>query len=259
MIFQKEKPNEFSTIKKVIAIMSGKGGVGKSSVTSLIASLVQDQGYKVGIMDADITGPSIPRIFGINKERADRNNKYIDPVETSSGIKTISINLLLDNEESPVIWRGPILNNTVKQFFSHVNWGELDYLFIDLPPGTGDIPLTIMQVIPIDGIIVVTSPQELVKLIVKKSVKMASSLDIPLLGIVENMSYFQCPHCDEKTEIFGKSLIEGITQEMDLELISKLPIDPKLVEMSDEGKIEEYIQNQKDQYEEFIQNILKIL
>lgn len=240
MQIQKEKTNEFTSIKKIYAVMSGKGGVGKSSITSLIAISLKNQGYKVGILDADITGPSIPKVFGINNKRASSNGEGIIPVETSTGIKVISINLLLEDEERPVVWRGPIISGTVKQFYTEVNWGELDYLLIDMPPGTGDVPLTIMQSLPVDGLIIVSSPQDLVKLIVTKSINMAKSMDVPILGIVENMSYFVCPHCNEKLNVFGESKAEAISEEMGIPLIAKVPIDPDFVSLCDEGKIELY-------------------
>lgn len=240
MEFIKEKANEQSNIKKVIAVMSGKGGVGKSSVTSLLATVLKDKGYNVGVLDADITGPSIPKIFGINKKRATGDNKGLNPVKTATGIKVMSLNLLIEQEDDPVVWRGPIISNTVKQFFTDVNWGDIDYLLIDLPPGTGDVPLTIMQSLPLDGIVIVSSPQDLVKLIVKKSVNMAKMMNIPILGIVENMSYFECPDCNKKINVFGKSKIDEVAKEMNLDIIAKLPIDPEFVELCDEGKIELY-------------------
>ncbi len=239
MNFEKEKPLEGTNIKKVIAIMSGKGGVGKSSVTSLMAVSLRNKGYKVGIMDADITGPSIPKIFGINNQRARTvDGKVIEPVETVSGIKVISLNLLIENEDAPVVWRGPLLGGAVKQFYADVDWGDLDVLLIDMPPGTGDVPLTAMQSLPIDGIIVVSSPQDLVRLIVKKSMNMAKMMDIPIYGIVENMSYFECPECKKKTYVFGKSTIEEVAKEMEIAVLDTLPINTDFVELCDEGKVE---------------------
>ena len=240
MEIQKEKTNEFTNIKKVVAIMSGKGGVGKSSVTSLMGVALKNKGYKIGILDADITGPSIPKIFGVNKKRAMGNGNEIIPVETISGIKVMSINLLLEQEDAPVVWRGPLIANMVKQFYTDVHWGELDYLLIDLPPGTGDVPLTIMQSLEIDGIIVVSTPQDLAKLIVTKSINMAKMMEIPILGVIENMSYFQCPDCNKRHSVFGKNGIEDMVKEMNVSLISKIPIDPELVSLCDEGKIELY-------------------
>ncbi|WP_099188809.1 Mrp/NBP35 family ATP-binding protein [Tepidibacter mesophilus] len=240
MEIQKEKTNDLTSIKKVIAVMSGKGGVGKSSVTSLMAVSLKNKGYNVGILDADITGPSIPKVFGVNSKRADSDGTHIYPVSTTTGIKVMSINLLIEKEESPVIWRGPVIANSVKQFYTDTAWGELDYLLIDLPPGTGDVPLTIMQSLPVDGIVVVTSPQDLVSLIVTKSINMAKMMNTPILGIVENMSYFECPDCNKKINIFGKSNIEEIAQNLDIDVIAKLPIDPQFVELCDEGKVELY-------------------
>lgn len=239
-VFEKEKTNQFSDIKKVIAVMSGKGGVGKSSVTALTAISLSQKGYTVGILDADITGPSIPKIFGLNSGRAGADENGIYPETTRSGMKVMSINLLLEQKDKPVVWRGPLLANTVKQFFSGVVWGDLDYLLIDLPPGTGDVPLTIMQSIPLDGIIVVSAPQELVQLIVAKSVNMAKMLDVPILGIVENMSYLECPDCHKKINVFGKSKIDDIAKETGLQVMAKIPIDPDLARMCDEGLIEDY-------------------
>ncbi|QZY55727.1 Mrp/NBP35 family ATP-binding protein [Crassaminicella profunda] len=237
-MIQKEKPMEGTNIKKIIAVMSGKGGVGKSSVTSLMAVSLKNKGYKVGIMDADITGPSIPKVFGVNNQRAYSDGKSIQPVETVTGIKVISLNLLVDQEDSPVVWRGPLIAGTVKQFYTDVAWGDLDVLLIDMPPGTGDVPLTIMQSFPVDGIVVVSSPQDLVKLIVKKSVNMAKMMATPIYGIVENMSYFECPDCNKKHFIFGESKVEEAAKEMDIDVIEKLPIDPEFVSLCDEGRVE---------------------
>lgn len=239
-MIEKVKAHESSNIKKVVAVMSGKGGVGKSSVTSMIAVALRNKGYTVGILDADITGPSIPKIFGINKNRVHGDEKGSYPVKTATGIEVMSINLLMEKEDTPVIWRGPIIANTVKQFYTDIVWGELDYLLIDLPPGTGDVPLTIMQSIPLDGIFIVSSPQDLVKLIVKKSVNMAHQMGVPILGIVENMSYIECPDCHKKIKLFGESNIEEIAQKMNIELIAKLSIDPEYAKLCDEGKVEEY-------------------
>ena len=230
--------NELSSVKKVIGVMSGKGGVGKSFVTSMMASISNKKGLKTGIMDADITGPSIPKAFGVH-QKAYAIEQGILPVETSTGIKMMSINVLVDNEADPVIWRGPVIAGAVQQFWTDVCWGDLDVLFIDMPPGTGDVPLTIFQSMPIDGIIVVTSPQELVEMIVSKAVNMASKMDIPILGIVENMSYFECPDCGKKHEIFGHSRVDAIASAFGIENTARLPIDPKAAEMVDNGKAEE--------------------
>jgi Mrp family chromosome partitioning ATPase len=237
----KEKTLEGTNIKKIITVMSGKGGVGKSSVTTLIAIALRKRGYKVGILDADITGPSIPKAFGINKERATGDSdKNMYPVETVTGIKVISLNLLVEQEDSPVVWRGPIIANTVKQFYTNVAWGELDYLLIDLPPGTGDVPITTMQSLPVDGIVVVSSPQDLVHLIVKKSLNMANMKNIPVYGIIENMSYLECKECKTKNYLFGHSNIDEIAREMGLEVLEKLAIDPEFAKLVDEGKAELY-------------------
>jgi Mrp family chromosome partitioning ATPase len=259
MEIRKEVTNDNSNIKKVIAVMSGKGGVGKSSVTSLVALALSKQGYKVGIMDADITGPSIPKIFGINAERATGDEKSINPVETQNGIKVISLNLLIKEEDSPVIWRGPLLGSTVKQFYTDVNWGELDYLVIDLPPGTGDVSLTVMQSVAVDGIIVVTAPQDLVNLIVKKSINMANMMHIPVMGVIENMSYYECSDCGKRNYIFGKSKLDTIAKEMDLNVIHKIPIDSQFVELCDEGKVELYPEMGFGIFDEFNEQIKELI
>ena len=255
MNIEKEKTNAQSDIKNVIAIMSGKGGVGKSSVTSLTAAALTNKGYKVGILDGDITGPSIPKVFGINTQRATGNETAVNPVETTTGIKVMSINLMMDDEESPVVWRGPVISNTVKQFYTEVNWGTLDYLLIDLPPGTGDVPLTIMQSFDIDGIVVVSSPQDLVKMIVKKSINMAGMLGVPILGLVENMSYLQCPDCDKRINVFGESKVPEVAEETNLKIISQIPIDPVFTTLSDEGRIELYLKENFTFGEAFENNI----
>ena len=227
-----EETNSFNNIKKVIAIVSGKGGVGKSLVTSLMAVNMQRKGYRTSILDADITGPSIPKAFG--------NKLGILPVRTKTGIGTMSVNNLLENDTEPVLWRGPVIAGTVKQFWTDVLWGDTDYLFVDMPPGTGDVPLTVFQSLPVDGIIVVTSPQELVSMIVVKAVKMAEMMNIPVLGLVENMSYVKCPDCGKEIPVFGKSKVEEVAKEHGLEVLAKLPIDPKLAEAGDRGDIENY-------------------
>ncbi len=242
----KEKTNENTNIKNIIAIMSGKGGVGKSTVTSLLACSLRNSGYSVGILDGDITGPSIPKVFGINNRRAGGNEQAVDPVVTSTGIKVMSINLIVDDEESPVVWRGPIVANMVKQFYTDVNWGELDYLLIDLPPGTGDVPLTIMQSFDIDGMVVVSSPQDLVKLIVKKSIHMSEMLKMPMLGIVENMSYIKCPDCDKKIYLFGDSKVPKLAKEMNLDIVAQIPIDPEFASLCDAGNVEKYLFQNKE-------------
>ena len=234
-----EKTNYFNDIKKVIAVVSGKGGVGKSMVTSLMAVTMKRLGYKTSILDADVTGPSIPKAFGIT-EKASANDLGIFPVRTKTDIGTMSVNNLLENDTDPVIWRGPVIAGAVKQFWTDVLWGEVDYLFVDMPPGTGDVPLTVFQSLPVDGIIVVTSPQELVSMIVAKAVKMAEMMDIPVLGIVENMSYFKCPDCGKEIKIFGDSNIDKIAEEHDLEVLGRLPINPQLASLCDQGMIESF-------------------
>ena len=229
--------NKDSAIKHVYAIMSGKGGVGKSSTTASLAAAMAKRGYKVGIMDADITGPSIPTAFGLT-ERAVGDGESIFPEVTAGGIEVISLNLLLENKGDPVVWRGSLLSGVVKQFWTDVRWGQLDYLFIDMPPGTGDVPLTVFQSIPVDGIVVVTSPQDLVSMIVTKAVHMAQMMSIPVLGLIENYSYFQCPDCGAKHAIFGKSHLEQEAMQLGLPLLAQLPIDPAVATAIDAGQAE---------------------
>jgi Mrp family chromosome partitioning ATPase len=255
---QKETTNDQTSIDKVIAIMSGKGGVGKSTVTSLLASSLSLQGKKVGILDADITGPSIPKLFGLNEESARGTEDGIFPIE-KDGLKIMSINFLLEDKESPVIWRGPIVSSTVKQFYTDVFWGELDYLLIDLPPGTGDVALTIMQSLPIDGIGIVTSPQDLVNHIVVKSLNMANQLNVPVIGLFENMSYYECNHCGEKTHIFGESQVASVAEANNIDVIAELPIDPKMVEFSNKGEINNYLDHNQDFANYFIDRTNKVL
>ncbi len=232
-------PHEYSSIKHIIGIVSGKGGVGKSLTTSLLAVAMNRLGYRSAIMDADITGPSIPKAFGI-KERATGDENAIYPVKSKTGVEIMSMNLLLENNTDPVVWRGPVLAGTVKQFYTDVVWNNVDYMFIDMPPGTGDVPLTIFQSIPMDGIIIVTSPQELVSMIVQKAVKMAAMLEIPVLALVENMSYFECPDCHEKHRIFGQSHVEEIAKEYGIDTIAQIPILPEMASLVDHGNIEQY-------------------
>ena len=227
-----EEQNIFSNIKHVVGVVSGKGGVGKSLVTASLANMMASQGYRVGIMDADITGPSIPKMYGLHGP-AQVVDECIQPIRTKNGIQVMSINLLLPDEESPVIWRGPILAGMVKQFWTDVAWRELDYLFVDMPPGTGDVPLTVFQSIPVEGIIVVTSPQDLVRLIVRKALNMAESMKIPVLGLVENYSYVVCPDCGKEFRIFGESSIDALSEELDLPVLGKMPIDTGLAELAD--------------------------
>ena len=230
----KEPMNAASNVKKVIGVVSGKGGVGKSMVTASLANLMAEKGYRVGILDADITGPSIPKMYGLHgPAQADDNGIY--PPLAENDIKVMSINLLMPDEEAPVIWRGPVISGMVKQFWTDVIWGELDYLFVDMPPGTGDVPLTVFQSLPLDGIVIVSSPQDLVQMIVKKAYHMAKSMNVPILGIVENYSYLVCPDCGKKISVFGESHIEEIAGKMDLKVLGKMPIDPSLAELSDKG------------------------
>lgn len=233
-----EPTGEYNNIKHVIGVVSGKGGVGKSMVTSMLAVLMQRMGYKVGILDADITGPSIPKTFGINS-RAMQNEIGILPAETKEGIKIMSINLMLEEKDAPVIWRGPVIAGVVKQFWHDVVWGDLDYLFIDCPPGTGDVPLTVFQSIPLDGAVIVTSPQDLVSLIVKKAYNMADMMKIPVLGIVENMSYVVCPDCKKEFNIFGSGS-ETVAEELGVDLLGKMPIDASLATLVDNGMFERF-------------------
>lgn len=240
-----EKPHPQAKIKKVIGIVSGKGGVGKSLVTSLLAAKAAKLGKKTAILDADITGPSIPRAFGI-KGGVSGDDTGIMPRITQSGIKIISSNLLLPDETDPVVWRGPIIANMVKQFWTEVNWGEVDYMFVDMPPGTGDVPLTVFQSIKVDGIIVVTSPQELVSMIVEKAVKMANMMKIKVIGIVENMSYVICPDCGKKINIFGEGKTEEVAKKFGVEVLAKLPFDANIASAVDKGELEKLDVNYLD-------------
>lgn len=232
--------NKASHVKKVIAVISGKGGVGKSLVTSLLAVMSQRAGKKTAIMDADITGPSIPKTFHLEGRTAHAKQDMLVPIATETGIKLMSINLLLDDTGAPVIWRGPIIAGTVKQFWSDVMWGDIDCMFVDCPPGTGDVPLTVFQSLPIDGIVVVTSPQDLVSMIVEKAVRMADMMNIPIIGIVENMSYFECETCGKRHYIFGESNLEHIADRFDIKNIARIPILPALRKQVDEGHIEDF-------------------
>ena len=232
-----EALNEHSSVKKVYGIVSGKGGVGKSLVTSLLASAMNKKGNKTAILDADLTGPSIPKVFGIH-EKAFADDRGIIPVTSKGGVEVMSINLLLQNETDPVVWRGPVIAGTVKQFWTDVIWEDVDYMFIDMPPGTGDVPLTVFQSIPVDGIIIVTSPQELVSMIVEKAVKMAQMMNIPIYGIVENMSYYVCPDCGKKHAIYGESHIDETAERFGIKNIAKLPIDSNIANYCDKGDIE---------------------
>ena len=249
-----EKTNEYSKIKKVIGVISGKGGVGKSLVTSIMSVNMKRKGYNTAILDADITGPSIPKAFGL-KERATATDLGVMPVNTKTGIEVMSINLLLRNDTDPVVWRGPIIAGTVKQFWTDVVWNDVDYMFVDMPPGTGDVALTVFQSIPVDGIIIVTSPQELVSMIVEKAVNMAKMMNIPILGIVENMSYFVCDECGKEHKIFGESHIDEEAAKYGIDSVSKIPMNSKLAGACDKGLIELYDGNWLDALTEKIEKI----
>lgn len=248
----KEKPdfhvdlNQYSNVKHVIGVVSGKGGVGKSFVTASLANQMARMGYKVGILDGDITGPSIPKMYGIHDAaKVDETGLY--PSETANGIKVMSINLLLPKEEEPVIWRGPVLANMVKQFWSEVIWGELDYMFVDMPPGTGDVPLTVFQSLPIEGIVIVSSPQDLVRMIVSKAYNMAQMMNIPVLGIVENYSFVKCPDCGKELHIFGESHIEEIAADLGTKVLGKMPIRPDYAEAADAGMFAQVLNEYVDE------------
>ena len=229
--------NPYSRVDKVIGVVSGKGGVGKSLVTSLLASEMQRRGHRCAVLDADITGPSIPKSFGI-KAKAMGTDEFLLPVTTHSGIQVMSINLILEDDTEPVVWRGPVIAGAVTQFWSDVLWQDVDYMFVDLPPGTGDVPLTVFQSLPIDGVVIVTTPQELVGMIVAKAVKMADMMNVPVLGIVENMSYFKCPDCGKEHAIFGESRVEEVAKEFGIGNVTRLPIDPVVAAMVDAGEVE---------------------
>ncbi|MCI9642650.1 MAG: Mrp/NBP35 family ATP-binding protein [Eubacterium sp.] len=239
--------NKYSNIKKVIGVVSGKGGVGKSLVSCLLASKCAKAGLKVGVLDADITGPSVPKSFGVNS-RAMQDDEYLLPNVTKSGIKIMSINLLLEDVNSPVVWRGPVISGVIEQFWTDVRWGNLDYLFVDMPPGTGDVALTVFQSLPIDGIVIVSTPQDLVKMIVNKALNMAKMMNVPVLGLVENMSYFECPDCGKKLEIFGKSAIDETAAELGLPVLAKLPVNPDINRLVDAGKIEDVDCTELDEF-----------
>lgn len=253
----KEKLNPLSSVKHVIGVVSGKGGVGKSIVTSMLAVLMQRKGYKTAILDADVTGPSIPRAFGL-KERAESDGEHILPVKTKTGIDVISVNLLLENETRPVIWRGPVIAGMVKQFWTDVVWNDIDYMFIDMPPGTGDVPLTVFQSLPIDGIVIVTTPQELVSMIVSKAANMANMMNIPVLGIVENMSYVVCPDCGRKIYVFGEGKANEVASDFGYEVLGEIPMDQKFAALCDNGIIELMENNYLDAACEKIEKTLKI-
>lgn len=235
----KEKMNDLSKVKRVIGVVSGKGGVGKSTVTSLLATEMKRAGKKVAVLDADITGPSIPKMFGITGQNIGGMGNYIFPATTKTDIKVMSINLLLEKETDPVLWRGPVVGGAIKQFWSEVAWGDIDYMFVDMPPGTGDVALTVFQSLPVDGLIIITSPQDLVSMIVSKAVKMADAMNIPVLGLVENYSYLKCPDCNKEIQVFGASHIEEVSKTFRLPVLGKLPIDPALANLCDNGQIED--------------------
>ena len=229
--------NEQSNVKKVIGVVSGKGGVGKSSVTSMLAVATQRMGYKVAILDADITGPSIPQAFGI-KDKATGTDEMIFPVESKTGITVMSVNALLEDTTDPVVWRGPVLSGVIEQFWNNVVWGDIDVMFVDMPPGTGDVALTVFQSLPLDGIVIVTSPQELVSMIVEKAVKMAQMMNVPVIGIVENMSYFLCPDCGKKHRIFGESHVDAVASKYGIDNLAEIPMNTKIAAACDKGMIE---------------------
>ncbi|MDL2215844.1 Mrp/NBP35 family ATP-binding protein [Ruminococcaceae bacterium OttesenSCG-928-N02] len=232
-----EAPNQYSHIENVIGVVSGKGGVGKSLVTSMLAVNMKRHGYATAVLDADVTGPSIPKAFGLQGHAA-VDELGIYPADTSTGIKVMSVNLLLDNPEDPVLWRGPVIASAVKQFWQDVVWREVDYMFVDMPPGTGDVPLTVFQSLPLNGIVVVTSPQELVSMVVEKAVKMAELMNVPILGLVENMSYFECPHCEERVPIFGESHVDEIAQKYGIPVLARIPVNPQIATAVDAGAVE---------------------
>ena len=250
-----EKPHELSNIKKVIGIVSGKGGVGKSLVTSLLAVTMQRRGFKSAVLDADITGPSIPKSFGI-KEKAMGTENGILPCKTKTGIEIMSVNLLLENDTDPVVWRGPVIAGAVKQFWTDVIWNDVDFMFVDMPPGTGDVPLTVFQSLPVDGIVIVASPQELVGMIVEKAVKMANLMNIPIIALAENMAYFVCDNCDKKHYIFGESHIEEVAKAHNVDTVSQIPINNKLAAAVDAGAVELF---EGDWLDNIADELLKLL
>ena len=234
-----EKLAPESSVKKVIGIVSGKGGVGKSMVTSLMACQMRAKGYRVGILDADITGPSIPKAFGIHEMAyVTPDGRLMIPAQSNTGIEIMSANMILDNETDPVIWRGPIVAGVVKQFWNQTLWKDIDYMFVDMPPGPGDVPLTVFQSLPVDGIIIVTSPQDLVSMIVAKAVNMAKKMDIPILGLVENMSYLECPDCGKRISVFGESKVEEVAKQYGIQVLAQMPIRPAMAEKVDQGTVE---------------------
>lgn len=252
-----EKLREGSSVKKVIGIVSGKGGVGKSLVTSLLACKVNKDGFRTAILDADITGPSIPESFGVGMNRAESDGQSLNPVVTDSGIQLMSMNFLLENENDPVVWRGPVIAGAVKQFWTDVNWKDVDFMFVDMPPGTGDVPLTVFQSLPVDGIIIVSSPQQLVRVIVEKAVKMANMMNIPILGLVENMSYVKCPDCGKSITVFGKSNIENIAESFKIPVLAKIPMEEATSSAVDSGDVESINCGYLDEAAAKIEGLLK--
>ena len=250
----KAKPHEMSNIKKVIAVVSGKGGVGKSSVSAMLAVLMNRKGYKTAILDADITGPSIPKLFGL-KERIQGDEMGMFPVRSKTGISVVSTNLLLPDETTPVIWRGSIIAGTVTQFWTDTVWGDVDYMFVDMPPGTGDVPLTVFQSLPVDGIVIVTSPQDLVSMIVAKAVNMANRMNVPILGLIENYSYLNCPDCGKRIELFGESHIDSVSEQYSLPVLAKIPLDPTFARQCDSGLVELFEGDALDRASEMLEKI----
>lgn len=234
---EKEAPHSLSSVKHVIGIVSGKGGVGKSIVTSMLAVIMQRRGYRVGLLDADVTGPSIPKAFGAKGDIISSGEGLL-PLKTKTGIEMISVNLLLDDETRPVVWRGPVIAGTVKQFWTDVIWEDIDFLFIDMPPGTGDVPLTVFQSLPLDGVVIVSTPQDLVSMIVRKAANMAEMMHIPVLGLVENMSYLECPDCGKRLEVFGESKVDAVAADFGYDVLGKVPLDSRLAALCDKGIIE---------------------
>ena len=252
-----EKPHELSKIKKVIGVVSGKGGVGKSIVTSMMSVIMNRRGFSTAILDADVTGPSIPKAFGVKGDVTGDGAGGIYPLASKTGIKMMSVNLLLSDETTPVVWRGPVIAGTVKQFWTDVIWDDVDFMFVDMPPGTGDVPLTVFQSIPLDGIIIVTSPQELVAMIVAKAANMAQMMNIPVVGLVENMSYFKCPDCGKEYHIFGDSHISEVADKFGYDVLAKIPVDPRLAALCDKGMLELMENDYLDGVADKLENMLK--
>lgn len=252
-----EKLNEHSSVKHIIGIVSGKGGVGKSLVTSSLAVMFNRKGYKTAILDADITGPSIPKAFGI-KGKLIGSDKGLEPATSETGIEIISANLILDNESDPIVWRGPMIAGAVKQFWGETHWDNIDYMFVDMPPGTGDVPLTVFQSIPLDGIVIVTSPQELVSMIVEKAVKMAKMMKVPIFGVIENMSYLECPDCGKRLYPFGESKLDEVAKAYGVDILARFPIDSEFAKISDSGRIESIINEPADEAADIIEKKISI-